>query len=146
MNKDLKQSGFLDKLYNLNKAMLKLQEIVTTIKEHDQSEFFRDVLIKRYEIVWDLIWKTLKEYMEEQGYIFMPSPRETIKKAYQENIINNEEVWLLILKERVELNHTYNEELSIDVANKIFNIYYSEFETLLQTLNNYKKTLYDEQN
>jgi nucleotidyltransferase substrate binding protein (TIGR01987 family) len=146
MNKDLKQSGFLDKLYNLNKAMLKLQEIVTTIEEHDQSEFFRDVLIKRYEIVWDLIWKTLKEYMEEQGYIFMPSPRETIKKAYQENIINNEEVWLLILKERNELNHTYNEDLSIDVANKIFNIYYSEFETLLQTLNNYKKTLYDEQN
>jgi nucleotidyltransferase substrate binding protein (TIGR01987 family) len=146
MNKILKQSGFLDKLYNLNKAMLKLQEIVTTIEEHDQSEFFRDVLIKRYEIVWDLIWKTLKEYMEEQGYIFMPSPRETIKKAYQENIINNEEVWLLILKERNELNHTYNEDLSIDVANKIFNIYYSEFETLLQTLNNYKKTLYDEQN
>jgi nucleotidyltransferase substrate binding protein (TIGR01987 family) len=146
MNKDLKQSGFLDKLYNLNKAMLKLQEIVTTIEEHDQSEFFRDVLIKRYEIVWDLIWKTLKEYMEEQGYIFMPSPRETIKKAYQENILNNEEVWLLILKERNELNHTYNEDLSINVANKIFNIYYSEFETLLQTLNNYKKTIYDEQN
>jgi nucleotidyltransferase substrate binding protein (TIGR01987 family) len=143
MTNKIIESAFLDKLYNLNKAMIKLEEIIDAMVDNNQSEFFRDALIKRYEIVWDLIWKTLKEYLEEEGYLFQPSPKETLKKAYQENIINNEETWLIILKERNQLSHTYNEDLSISVSNRIINEYYIEFYKLLETLNKFKETKYD---
>jgi nucleotidyltransferase substrate binding protein (TIGR01987 family) len=143
MTNKIIESAFLDKLYNLNKAMNKLEEIIDAMADTNQSEFFRDALIKRYEIVWDLIWKTLKEYLEEEGYLFQPSPKETLKKAYQENIINNEETWLIILKERNQLSHTYNEDLSISVSKRIINEYYIEFYKLLEILNKFKETKYD---
>jgi nucleotidyltransferase substrate binding protein (TIGR01987 family) len=40
-------------------------------------------IIKMYEFTWELSWKTLKEYIQDQNIEFLPSPRQTIKEAYQ---------------------------------------------------------------
>ncbi len=38
--------------------------------------------IQFFEMSFELAWKTLKDYLEEQGFIDIKSPKATIKKAY----------------------------------------------------------------
>jgi nucleotidyltransferase substrate binding protein (TIGR01987 family) len=54
-------------------------------------------VIKMYGYTWELGWKSLKTYLEDQNVEFSPSPRETIKQAYQMNILEDEDIWTSIL-------------------------------------------------
>lgn len=97
------------------------------------SEFERMALIQSFEISFELAWKVMKDYLESEG--FLPkSPRETIKTAYQADLINKAQIWMDALVDRNLTVHTYDETFAIDMAGKIQKIYYpaiSDFYTLM---------------
>ncbi len=97
------------------------------------SEFERMALIQSFEISFELAWKVMKDYLESEG--FLPkSPRETIKTAYQADLINKAQVWMDALVDRNLTVHTCDETFAIDMAGKIQKIYYpaiSDFYTLM---------------
>jgi nucleotidyltransferase substrate binding protein (TIGR01987 family) len=107
---------------NLKKAYYKLEEVS---KIYDgENEIIRDSLIQRFEFTYELTHKTLKEAMKYLGVTLENSfPRTIYKKAYVNNLISSDKVWINLLEDRNITSHMYNENLSKDIANRIVNEY-----------------------
>ena len=79
-------------------------------------------LVQAFEIVFELSWKTLKDYLTEQGYN-EKSPRGVLKMAFQNEIIADGHVWLEALESRNETTHTYDDKIATALDLKIREIY-----------------------
>jgi nucleotidyltransferase substrate binding protein (TIGR01987 family) len=96
------------------------------------SELIRDATIKRFEFSFEVIWKTLKLYLERQGHE-CGGPRPTLKKTFSENLIPTPEeadVWLRMLEDRNLTSHAYDEAL----ANRIHRHIVSEYSPLIDRM------------
>lgn len=82
-----------------------------------KNDVVRDSAIKRFEIAFDLAWKALKAYLEDQG-ISCASPRACFREAFRQQLIGDEAIWIEMIERRDETVHTYN----LETAEKIFNI------------------------
>lgn len=109
------------KFENFSKALKRLNEAVTICKSNPDNEIYRDSLIKRYEFTFELAWKTLKAFMQDKHMLSeeFNSPRNILKKAYGEYIINNEEIWLEMLEARNNASHNYDEKAAKSIAESI---------------------------
>lgn len=110
---------------NFEKAFKRLDEVVKIYEESGLNTIEKEGLIKRLEYTFELSWKTLKGYLEASGEI-VKSPRDTLKKAFQYELINNGTLWLEMLENRNLLAHTYREDLLINAFDKLINSYYEE--------------------
>lgn len=81
-----------------------------------KNDVVRDSAIKRFEIAFDLAWKSLKAFLEDQG-IACASPRACFREAFRQNLIVDETIWLEMIEMRNETAHTYN----VATAERIFN-------------------------
>ncbi|MDR5659953.1 nucleotidyltransferase substrate binding protein [Serpentinicella sp. ANB-PHB4] len=123
-----------NKLTNFSNALERLKEAVLEYKKEDSSDIVRDGLIQRFEFTYELAWKTTKVYFEDLGIVDKNSPRAVIKEAYSQNMIVNEENWLLILNDRNMTSHVYKEEVAEEIAQRIAECYVKEFEMLLDKI------------
>jgi nucleotidyltransferase substrate binding protein (TIGR01987 family) len=88
--------------------------------EYDsEDEAHQMALIQAFEIIIELSWKTLKDYLEHQGYSDVKNGKQAIRQAFQDNIINNPEVWMTALELRNQTSHTYNPAIMKKVLNFI---------------------------
>ncbi|MGL5067654.1 MAG: nucleotidyltransferase substrate binding protein [Sarcina sp.] len=90
-------------------------------------------IIQLFEVSFELSWKVLKDYLESNGYI-VKSPRETVKQAFQDGIIENGHIWIDALANRNLTTHTYDEALAQKMVNEIINIYIPEFDKMYDRL------------
>lgn len=110
------------KYMNLEKAYKKLVEVSNPYDGKD--EIVRDSLIQRFEFTYELTHKTLKEAMKYLGVTLENSfPRTIYKKAYVNNLISDDKVWINLLEDRNATSHIYNETLSDEIADRIVNLY-----------------------
>ena len=122
-----------NKIENFNNALNRLGEMCiefSNSKDPKIKEMSRDALIQRFEFTFELAWKTLYQYMTFNGFSVRSWPREILKAAYQNGLINNEQVWLDMLDARNTLSHVYKEEQAAAVAEKICPDFYNELATL----------------
>lgn len=116
---------------NFISAVKRLNEVNIEYKKHSDSLIYQDSLIKRFEFTFELSWKSLKEYLSEQGFkLTISSPKGIIAAAYQENIINNEQIWLDMLESRNLSAHDYGQDFSAEIANSICYRYCKELTAL----------------
>ena len=112
---------------NFSNAVNRLNEANVAYKKNSDNDIYQDALIKRFEFTFELAWKTLREFMLDQGYsLEILSPKGVISFAWREGIISNEELWLDMLSSRNLSAHDYGRELSADIADKISNRYCKE--------------------
>jgi nucleotidyltransferase substrate binding protein (TIGR01987 family) len=81
-------------------------------------------LIQFFEISFELSWNVLKDYLEDQGFFELRSPRDTIKKAFEVGLITDGHTWLQALQNRNLTAHTYDEKMAEKVAHEIKMVYY----------------------
>lgn len=113
------------------KALNKLKEAFL----ENPTELIIDGTLQRYEFTFELAWKTLKDYLEYNGYIdSLSSPRAIIQLAFQAKIIKNGEIWIQMMLDRNLLSHLYDEEKSREIYNNIKNKYLEQFELLKRYL------------
>lgn len=93
---------------DFDKAVLRLDEILREPK----NDIVRDSAIKRFEIVFDLGWKTLKAFLEEEHNILCSSPRSCFREAFGQNIIAHDDFWIDVISLRNYTVHTYKEALA----------------------------------
>ncbi len=134
---------FQDKLEKLNLAYNSLKEMIefgntANISLEKFDEALRDSIIKKFEYTFELSWKTIKAYLEEEGYEEMSSPRKVLKQAFESNIIIDEEVWSNMLEARNSTAHTYDEEKAIYYEDVIKNKYVKKLDELIKKLNEVK--------
>ena len=102
------------------------------VEIENPSETERGGIIQFYEVTFELARKMIKDYLESEGYL-MKSPRETIKQAFQNGIIEDGEMWLEALDDRNLTTHIYDSE----IANKIVHLIKTEYFFLLKNLHLY---------
>ena len=105
------------------------QLLENTLQIKSPSEAERAGLIQFFEMTFELAWKMMKDYLQEQGFS-VDSPKEAIKQAFQSNLITDGHGWIDALNDRNLTAHTYQEETAVKVEQKIRNDYFP----LLQTL------------
>jgi len=101
-------------LEDLKKAITRLEEVL----EQPKTAINRDSAIKRFELCFDLTWKTLKEFAKKQG-LECYSPRSCFETGFQLKLINEPEPWLDMLADRNLTVHLYNENQADQVYDKL---------------------------
>ncbi|MCR6105389.1 nucleotidyltransferase substrate binding protein [Salipaludibacillus agaradhaerens] len=107
------------------------------LKKYSQKEINNELeragVIQFFEMTFELAWKVLKDYLESQGFI-VKSPRETIKRAFQIDLINDGHIWLDALAKRNLTTHTYDDALAEKLLQDITNFYLPELTILYKKL------------
>ncbi|WP_404455613.1 nucleotidyltransferase substrate binding protein [Virgibacillus necropolis] len=98
-------------------------------KQTIENELERAGFVHFFEMTLELSLKVLKDYLEVQGYN-VKSPRETIKQAYQIDLIDDGHIWLGALSKRNLTAHTYDEALAKEFANEITQLYFPAIKVL----------------
>jgi len=87
------------------------------------TEVERAGLIQFFEMTFELSWKLLKDYLEQEGFN-VKTPRQVLKQAFQIEIIDDGEVWLNALNDRNLTVHTYEDKIAAKVEKTICTEYY----------------------
>ena len=111
---------------NFEKAVNNLKEATGIISPSDVESAG---IIQFFEVAFELAWKTLKDYLNDLGYD-IKAPRETIKQAFQDDIIEDGEVWIEMLETRNLVSHTYDEETIESAIENIRSKFYPKLEEL----------------
>lgn len=121
------------KYMNLKKAYTRLVEVSKLYDGKD--DIIRDSLIQRFEFTYELTHKSLKEFMKYLGVTLENSfPRTIYKKAYVNNLISDDKVWIDLLEDRNKTSHIYNEKLADEIANNIVDKYVNAIGELVDNL------------
>ncbi len=122
---------------NFEKAMGHLEDAL----EIENPDLLQKAgIIQFFEMSYELAWNVLKDYLEEQGFIDVNSPRSAIKKAFEVGLIENGHVWMNLLLDRNLTAHTYDEQKATEVEELIHERY---FPLLMQLYQNLKQKIND---
>ncbi|MDR0610364.1 MAG: nucleotidyltransferase substrate binding protein [Planctomycetaceae bacterium] len=103
-----KEIRWRQRFQNFSRAIVLLMEIeentLDTLKPIEQEGF-----IQRFEYTLELAWKTVKDYLTEQGHVITEaSPKPIIKKAFEVGVITDGQVFIDMIEARNLLAHTYD--------------------------------------
>ncbi|NSW92789.1 MAG: nucleotidyltransferase substrate binding protein [Firmicutes bacterium] len=118
MNQDIR---WKQRFSNFKKVAMQLTEF---IEKEELNKFEVQGLIKCFEYTFELAWKTMKDYLEQEGFD-VKSPRSTIQTAFQTQLITNGHAWIDALEKRNLMAHTYDEAKAREVEELIRKKYYS---------------------
>ncbi len=116
---------------NFYLALQSLQNCFSTPIEDDRD---RAGIIQNFEFTYEASWKVLRHVLDEEG-IGANTPREVFAKAYQAALIQNEGLYLQMMKDRNLTVHTYDEATANEVYQTIKTHYFSllnDFYTLMK--------------
>lgn len=125
------------KYMNLERAYNRLVDVS---KLYDgKNDIVRDSLIQRFEFTYELTHKTLREFMKYLGVTLENSfPRTIFKKAYVNNLISDDLIWISLLEDRNSTSHIYNEKLADEIAERIMDKYVPAIGELVENLRKLK--------
>ena len=119
---------FEERKQDLAKATERLKEALN----EKETEIAIDGTLHRFEFTFELAWKTMKDLMEYNGIIETTgSPREVLRTAFQNGIIEDGEAWINMMLARNSLSHLYDEETS----RKIYRDIKEKYIVLIEKLN-----------
>lgn len=95
---------------SFSKSIERLTEILNAPK----TVANRDSAIKRFELTFELAWKSCKSYLGKQG-IVCRSPRECLSEMFRLGKIGDNPLWLKMIDDRNLSVHTYNEKLADEI-------------------------------
>jgi len=104
MSKDIR---WRQRFQNFEKAFAKLRE---AMEREELNELERNGLVQRFEFTLDVSWKVLKDFLEEKGFVFKSSPKDTIRLAAENGYIDHAQVLIDGLEIKNELSHDYSGE------------------------------------
>lgn len=124
----------MDKLDYLKQQFTDAVEELAEVLKKEKDEFMRDSAIKRFELTFDLAWKTLKSYLEEEKGLVCHSPKDCLRQSFQSGIIDYDDFWLEIVDSRNETVHAYDEKLADNIYQILPKIlkYFQELLTRLE--------------
>jgi nucleotidyltransferase substrate binding protein (TIGR01987 family) len=116
---------------NLKKSYTNLSKALA-LKEPDI--FQRAGLIHFFSMTFELAWKTMKDFLEDQGFTDINTPRSAIKKAFEVELIQDGKIWLDCLEKRNLMTHVYDEEIASEVETLIKNNYFPIIEQFVNKM------------
>ncbi len=99
------------KLTNFAKAINNLQSIL----RETATPIVRDAAIKRYELCYELAWKTIQAALKTEGLEVCKSPKNCFQQAFQQGWIEDEKTFVEMIAKRNLTTHTYNDNLAEEI-------------------------------
>ncbi len=129
IREELLDVRWIQRFIHFRKAFHLLEQ---TLKIEQPSDAERAGLIQFFEMSFELGWKVLKDYLEEEGFTVV-SPRDAIKQAFQAGLLDDGHVWIEALKDRNLTVHTYEEKIALAVEQKIREAYFPALLSMFKT-------------
>ena len=122
------------KCENFCKATARLAEALSDMALAPTSTVIRDGVIQRFEFTFDLAWKSLREYMADNGADMsnVVFSKQTFKTAYATHLIDDEQLWLDMLDARNITSHVYDDAQADRIAADIRDRYILSFAALVR--------------
>ena len=136
---NVKQEGVVlmellsNKVENLRKAVERLSEGLLELQAN-HSSIVRDGVIQRFEFTTELAWKATREYLMDQGFVDINSPKSVMKEAFSYGLITDDKIWVQLLNDRNLTSHIYKEEIADEICERIIKTYFQEFKALSKRL------------
>ena len=133
-------SRWLQRFQNYQRALVHLDQALKTTEDRYVEEFTDLEIqgtIKCFEMVFDLSWKTLQDYLEEQGYD-MKGPKNILEQAFKDNLLKDGDEWGQMLLSRNKAAHAYDEDMAKEIIDKIIKKYYFLLDDLDKVLTRIK--------
>jgi nucleotidyltransferase substrate binding protein (TIGR01987 family) len=128
---------------NYRKALNKLSEAINYIRDtYGKSQESKDSdgdlskvldkiikegLIQRFEYTFELSWNVMKDFAVFQGNNEITGSRDAIRYAFSSNLISKGDLWMEMIKSRINTTHTYNEVIADEIYHKIIDDYFDAF-------------------
>lgn len=124
---------FSEKKEKFFNAVERLEEAINIYKELPNTTV-RDGVIQRFEFCTELAWKATREYLIDEGYTDLNSPKSLMRQAYADGIVSDERAWIDLLTARNITSHVYDDDTAAEVFEKIRTIYLGLFKDLIKKL------------
>ena len=111
--------------------------MLASYSEHQNSTMYIAAITSEFDRLFELSWKVLKDYLDNELGVYEAktgSPKAIIKLAYKYNLINDEEFWINLLKDRNDDTHHYSETQARAYAARIEHIYLPAYDHFVQDL------------
>ena len=83
--------------------------------------------VKSFEFTYEMAWSTIKDFFEDEGETGIMGSRSAIRVAFKRGLIENGQIWMDMIDDRIKTVQTYNKETADEIAQKIIQHYYQEF-------------------
>jgi nucleotidyltransferase substrate binding protein (TIGR01987 family) len=95
----------------------------------------KEGVVQRFEFSLELAWKTVKDLMELDGFVFATiTPRQVLKDAFAARILQDGQLWIDMLDHRNLLSHTYDLVKFEEAVNAMHKRYLLAFDQLHEFL------------
>ncbi len=111
---------------NFDRAFILLRSALEDHPLNQLSDLEQEGVIQRFEYSYELAWKTMKDYLEDNGVVISPvTPRNVIKEAFAAGLIKEGQIWVDMMLHRNLLSHTYDFSNFKKVLEAVDNFYLS---------------------
>lgn len=129
---------------NFEKALAVFQARCADVRENPASskyyETCRMALVQAFEIIIELSWKTVKDYLEAQGYTEVQNGKKAFRQSFQDGLIEDGSLWLKALDIRNITSHTYDMRMLDCTVDFLITSLLPHLKQLQETLRNELKT------
>lgn len=118
-------SRLSERIENFNRAFGLYEQAHSEYVLDKQNKITQLALVQAFEIVFELGWKCLKDYLNNKD-IKAFTPRDVIKSAFSAEILPNAQVWIDMAKDRNISSHEYNEKKVEAIIERVGTVYFDE--------------------
>jgi len=119
---------------NYQKALAQLTDAVELHRLRPLSNIEQQGFVKAFEFTHELAWKVMKDLFVYQGNTQIMGSRDATREAFQNQLIQDGENWMEMIKARNRAVHTYDEATVNDIIQKVSNTYHALFVAFEQTM------------
>ena len=117
------------------RAFTLLREAIESRQERELTDLEREGTIKRFKYTWELAWKTLKDYLENEGVVLEKiTPKAVLIASVEAKIIHQPDIWMQALDDRNKMSHIYNIVTFEQTISNIAESYLALFDQLYEKL------------
>lgn len=119
---------------NFNRALEQLTQAFELSRSRALSDLEKQGVIQGFEIVHELAWNVLKDFLAYEGIMGIVGSRGAVREAFRRGLLVDGELWMDMIEKRNLSSHTYNKELAEELVSVIFGGYYAAFLALQQEM------------
>ncbi|WP_163712864.1 nucleotidyltransferase substrate binding protein [Mangrovibacterium lignilyticum] len=114
---------------NYKKALATLTKGIEQYHEKGLSDLEKQGLIQGFEFTHELSWKVMQDFLKDKGETGIYGSKDATRLAFNRELITNGELWMSMIADRNLSSHTYQDDISTQILNRIVNSYFDLFKS-----------------
>lgn len=105
MNNDIR---WKQRFQNFENAYNTFVRMIDRHEKTPDDEAVQMALVQAFEFTYELAWNVMKDYLENEGFDEVRNAKQTIRTAFQAELITDAEGWMEMIQKRNLASHAYN--------------------------------------